>query len=417
MALGLIMIAPFNLQAAKPKAKAKKPAKAKAKAGPTPAEMLQNAETAFKEYRFDDALQLLDEYEEKEEPTAASDELRRRADLGSTMLRRVEKIAIIDSLTVDSADFVNAFRLSEPTGALASPAVLPEGFQALDPSTVYQTEDRQRMIWSQPDAEGRGRLVESSMLVDGTWELPHSLGESLALSDDSDSNFPFLTSDGTTLYFAATGDQSLGGYDIFISRNDGDDYLAPQNMGMPYNSPYNDFLLAIDDLTGCGWWVTDRNHIPGKMTVYVFIPQELRVSYPAEDPATRDRGFVTDIRSTQTPGADYSRILNFIHSDKPAQTDNHGDTAFDFALPDGRILHRLSDFSNPKAAELMEHYLDKVDELHELISRLRQLRREYANGQTADSDEIRSLELQEHQLQTQLLRISNSVVEAELKNL
>ena len=89
--------------------------------------------------------------------------------------------------------------------------------------------------------------------------------------------------DGVTLYFANNGENSLGGYDIFMTRrSDGDgegkEYFQPQNVGMPYNSPFNDFMMAIDEASGLGWWATDRNQIPGKVTVYVFIPSQMRVN-------------------------------------------------------------------------------------------------------------------------------------------
>ncbi len=60
---------------------------------------------------------------------------------------------------------------------------------------------------------------------------------------------PFFMSDGVTLYYANDGDESIGGYDIFISRKGEDGFLQPQNIGMPYNSPYDDYMLAIDEVT------------------------------------------------------------------------------------------------------------------------------------------------------------------------
>ena len=84
-----------------------------------------------------------------------------------------------------------------------------------------------------------------------------------------------MMSDGITLYYANDGDNTLGGYDIFMTRK-GDDgrFLQPQNIGMPYNSPYDDYMLAIDEVTGAGWWATDRNQIPDSVTIYVFVPND-----------------------------------------------------------------------------------------------------------------------------------------------
>ena len=36
----------------------------------------------------------------------------------------------------------------------------------------------------------------------------------------------------------------MGGYDIFVTRynSDTDNYLNPENVGMPFNSPFNDYM-------------------------------------------------------------------------------------------------------------------------------------------------------------------------------
>ena len=62
-------------------------------------------------------------------------------------------------------------------------------------------------------------------------------------------DYPFMLSDGTTLYFAENGEESLGGYDLFVTRysSSSHEYLKPENLGMPFNSPYNDYMLVIDE--------------------------------------------------------------------------------------------------------------------------------------------------------------------------
>ena len=169
----------------------------------------------------------------------------------------------------------------------------------VNPTTVYVTESGDRMLWGSPDAAGNVNIVESSHLADGSWESPHAVSDNLQLG--SNANFPFLLSDGMTLYYASDGEGSLGGYDIYVTRNDGDRYLNPQNIGMPYNSPLDDYLLAIDDATGVGWWATDRNMIPDSLTIYLFVPQELRDNYPVDGtPDLVDRARITSVRATHT---------------------------------------------------------------------------------------------------------------------
>ena len=54
----------------------------------------------------------------------------------------------------------------------------------------------------------------------------------------------YLTIDGETMYIASEGNESIGGYDIFVSRKSRGVWTTPQNLGYPINTPYDDFFFA-----------------------------------------------------------------------------------------------------------------------------------------------------------------------------
>ena len=54
----------------------------------------------------------------------------------------------------------------------------------------------------------------------------------------------YLHPDGKTMYFASEGFNSMGGYDIFMSKKKGGIWSAPINMGSPINTPYDDYFFA-----------------------------------------------------------------------------------------------------------------------------------------------------------------------------
>lgn len=81
---------------------------------------------------------------------------------------------------------------------------------------------------------------------------------------------------------------------------------------MPYNSPYDDYLLAIDEITGIGWWATDRNQLEDSITIYKFIPSDLRQNYDSGADDLVDKARITDFRSTWEEGKDYADILKKI---------------------------------------------------------------------------------------------------------
>ncbi len=372
----------------------------------------------FADYDFDKASETASKYLESKHNAESkghevAEEVVDRCALAVSMLDRVEKVIVIDSIVVPKKTFFEAYRIAAPTGRISDRTMLPKGMPAADPTTVYITEDGDRMLWGAKDADGKVRIVETNHLADGSWEKPRSVADNLGLGGNA--NFPFLLSDGMTLYYATDGEGSLGGYDIYMTRNDGDRYLNPQNIGMPYNSPMDDYLLAIDDITGVGWWATDRNLIPDSLTIYVFVPQELRDNFPVDGtPDLVDKARITSVAATRRQGEDYSRLLKAIRNTAPSHgASAEGTAAFAFTMPDGRIIKSLSQFTEPRAADLMRQYLAARDELEEHKKELNILRRRYAKGDTSVSDRILQEETTYEQLVRALNRMANDVIIAE----
>ncbi|MEX2483805.1 MAG: OmpA family protein [Brumimicrobium sp.] len=54
----------------------------------------------------------------------------------------------------------------------------------------------------------------------------------------------YMHIDGETMYLASQGHESLGGYDIFVSKKNQGVWSRPVNMGYPINTPYDDFFFS-----------------------------------------------------------------------------------------------------------------------------------------------------------------------------
>lgn len=372
------------------------------------------AELAFYDYDFDKAEEYIERYEKSlkksRKPLPEDMEaLQARIDIARNMLDRVEKIVIIDSVAVDRDEFFKAYRLSPESGSVNDADVLPQGYEAASMTAVYMPETRSFMAWAAPDSMENYVLVGANQLFDGSWEAPSVLGESLAMNGDS--NYPFMMSDGVTLYYANDGDESLGGYDIFISRKDEDDFLQPQNIGMPYNSPYDDYLLAIDEVTGVGWWATDRNQLGDYITIYKFIPSDLRNNYPVDTPDLAAKARVTSYRSTWAEGDDYSGLLAEIEAIDPDRKVKKED--FRFALPGGRVYTTWDDFKKPRARHQMEEYVRSKDALDKDLDELAALRVRYHDGDRSVKDAVLRLEKRVIAAREELKAKANEVVKAE----
>lgn len=366
---------------------------------------------------FDNADELLDRYEAgfrkakrgtaPERPEAT--ELRQQIEKGRIMMDRVENIVVIDSIDVDKESFFKAYKLSQSAGNLLPSSVLPKGFDAADPTVVYASENSDIIYWAAPDSLEDYRIVESALLADRTWERPHMFSD--ILNEGGDANYPFLMSDGVTLYYANNGENSLGGYDIFISRRDGDDFLQPQNLGMPYNSYANDYMLAIDEENGVGWWATDRNSAPDRVTIYVFIPGELRINYPADFPNLESRARLDSYRDTQPAGKDYSSVLKNVELSQRKQQEQKA--SFHFAVPGRGIYTTLDDFAAGAPRQAMEIYLQSLAKFNTDSRRLAAMRTSYARGQLSLANDILEAEEAIENTRAKLRNDANDIIKAE----
>lgn len=373
------------------------------------------ADMANDNYDVAGARELIEEYRKtlkKGKRVLAEDEsgdLEDRIDRIDNALSRVEMIEVIDSLVVDAEDFFRHYRLSPESGSLNSTDVLPQEFESANPTVVYEPESGREMMWAAPGENGAFELFSSSALYGDTWETPVPLGADLG--GGGDANYPFLMPDGITLYFASDGEESLGGLDIYISRRGDDGFLQPQNLGMPYNSPYDDYMLAIDEFTGAGWWATDRNRIPGKVTIYVFIPQELRRNVDPDSPELVARARLNAISATWSESTDRSALkekIASISTDRASRAHQ-----FDIYIPGRGVVTNFKDFRHPEAVDAMHAYQVGVAKQTDAERRLAALRSAYASGDHSQSHVIEELENQISSLRDELVRLRNRVVEAE----
>lgn len=335
--------------------------------------ILQLARIAYYRYDFDEARSLLAAYRKtlrsgkkilaEDQSGSLEDEIEKAEGL----LDRVQNIEVIDSVDVDAEDFFLHYPLSSAAGRISSADLLPDGFNSDTQTTVELTESGNKMVWSAPDEEGNYRLFWSSPLLGGEWEAPHPMGNHLG--EGGDAIYPYLMPDGITLYYSADGDDSLGGFDIFQSRRNDDDFLQPANIGMPFNSPYNDYLLVIDEYTGAGFFATDRNRHPGKITIYTFIPQDLRVNVDIDDPNLESLALLDNIALTQKKGSNYAPLRK-------------------------AISQAAQNSATPAESVAMREYLDKQAKFDDIMTKLEALRRLYASGDHSQASFILQLEQQ-----------------------
>lgn len=377
------------------------------------------AADAIDDYRLLAAERHLDTWEKdlekrRKKVPESLEEMRSRLMQMKNMLDRVERIEIIDSIAVDSAEFFTAYHLSPAAGSILSSEMLSRIEMIENPGelgTAYLPQNHSELLWSAVDSNGKFQLYGADILDDGTMESMRMLDKQLA--GGGNASYPFLMPDGVTLYFASDGEESIGGYDIFMTRRNDEGYYQPQNLGMPYNSPDNDFMLAIDEASGLGWFATDRNHIPGKVTVYVFAPSAMRVNADPNDRNLRSLAKLDNIALTRKKGVNYKAMLaeRLPHDKVNSITAKSARFAID--MGNGKIYTAINDFKNAEARSTMVECLTAQSEVRNVVEELEQLRKRFAEGDEDTASDILDAEEELNMLRRKALALRNKAIRFE----
>lgn len=148
---------------------------------------------------------------------------------------------------------------------------------------LYAPEGQEKIYFSAEDSEGI-RNIYMTELKDTAWTIPALLNEQM--TSPSDEIYPMLSSDGRLMYFASAGLYGVGGYDIYVSEwSDADnDWSAPVNMGFPYSSPEDDFLLVNTEDDTYTIFASNRDCSADSVWVYVLEYDSMPVRHALDDP-------------------------------------------------------------------------------------------------------------------------------------
>lgn len=333
----------------------------------------------------------------EDQVTASADSLKRLY----RMIRNTAKVCFIDSFTVSKRDFMQTYMLGQAAGRIDT---YSNFFSKPEDGDVFAPEMGNTILYSQEGADSLFHLYQAyksfDQWVDATQlEIPGT---------DGDQRYPFLESDGVTIYYANNGSASIGGYDIFVTRfNPGTGrYLAPENIGMPFNSTANDYMYAIDEVNNLGWFATDRRQPEDSVCIYVFVPEESRRTYQYEggDTAFIHRAArLISIAESQTD-------LDLMRSGRQSLTllrynnfENASNHSFTFVIDDLTDYHELSDFHSQQARDKFVSWQNKKEKYQTDAARLEQMRSQYADASRQERDRMTQ----------QILTLENSVLEME----
>ena len=310
----------------------------------------------------------------------------------TNMREMTQQIVIVDSIVVNKDQFLASIRLSSECGQLMNTGTF---FRNQLQGTLYINEMGNKVYFSQPD--GHQQQLYTADKLGNEWSKPQPLQ---GLSEGIDeASYPFMLTDGLTFYFAGKGEESIGGYDIFLTRYDSrsGSFLKPENIGMPFNSEANDYMYAIDEANRIGYFASDRRQPEGKVCIYVFVPQDTRKTYDNSkfsEEQIRNFADITSIADTWGDGTERKAALTRISTkytaqNVPGQLVSTGDAA------------SAVEFKSKEAKALYQKLLKEQNSLNIVNSRLDQLRHKYHKANASERSKMKSeiLQLEDEALQ------------------
>lgn len=323
-------------------------------------------------YDFEGALEAIEAYR----PVLSSefwlnraDSLEAECEQGLRALNHIQDVEIIDSLFVYKPSFFSYYKLGPESGRVMH-------------------NDQDGIFFENQAADYRifasdGSLYESYKIQDRFRETHPLKGVG---SKDFQVKTPFMRTDGETLYFACDSTPGLGGLDIYKTRFNSEEgsFYQPERLGMPFNSPFDDYMLAIDETHQVGWWATDRGDDPEHVMIYIFKLSDDPIFL---DESSVSRARIDRIADTWQQENGYEDLLKSILSSGKNAGEN---ITTRIVINDHLIYDSKEQFVSRRAKALFEQNENTKKLIADNEELLEKLRKDYSHASKNDKKKIAS---------------------------
>jgi len=156
--------------------------------------------------------------------------------------------------------------VTSKTGNIWSQAVrLPNSINVSDYTSTQPTvvhENGKEILYyasNRPNGQGGMDLWYTIRNLDGAalaFSEPVNVGPQINTIGNEIT--PFYDNQNKTLYFSSNGQTTTGGYDIFRTAGQQLNWEQPVNLGLPFNSPADDYFYIVDKYGSIGYLASNR---------------------------------------------------------------------------------------------------------------------------------------------------------------
>lgn len=183
---------------------------------------------------------------------------------------------------------------------------------SLDEKKLYFSSDRKGSI-------GMSDLWYVEINEDGSYSTPINMGSSI--NTEARESFPFISQENN-LYFASDGHAGIGGYDTYVTPLDsiGANGII-SHLGVPINSPFDDFGFIIKERMGVGYLSSNRDGNGGSANDNIFIVNKNCSNLISGN-------VINDLDGEKIPNAEVLLLDNNNNVIESTKADIHGRFAF-----------------------------------------------------------------------------------------
>lgn len=228
-------------------------------------------------YQFDEAIANYNQYKSKAGDKAILKlDVNRQIEMcknGKDLLKSVTEISVIQKNQFPQNDYFRAYNFGN-TGIRV--IVKPEDLKSpidkkRNEASVIAIHPMNPFIYfSSYGTEDKGhkdiyRVAKSDNL---RWEKAQHMGD--VVNSKYDDEFPFIGSDGKTLFFSSKGHNSMGGFDIFKCTYDSSRqiFTEPVNLDFAINTPDDDLLFITDSKIDYAYFASRRSTDANNISVF-----------------------------------------------------------------------------------------------------------------------------------------------------